>query len=81
MDDENKLLLLNIDDTIIALTSVCTHANCSKDWEFESSAAQFRCTCHNSIFDTNGDVIQGPATIPLKSYSVERQDNVLTIRK
>ena len=81
LDDENKLLLLNIDDVIIALTSVCTHANCSKDWEFESNDAQFKCTCHNSIFDTNGDVIQGPATVPLQAFSVEREENLITIRK
>jgi cytochrome b6-f complex iron-sulfur subunit len=80
-DDQNKLLLLNIGGNILALSNVCTHAGCSKDWDYESQTSLFRCTCHNSLFNSNGGVEQGPATAPLKSYSVEQTDNTITIRK
>lgn len=80
-DDENKLLLLNIDDNIIALTSICTHSGCSKDWDYSSDGEQFICNCHDSVFSSSGLVIQGPASRPLTSYRVQRDTNTITISK
>ncbi|MEM6299994.1 MAG: Rieske (2Fe-2S) protein, partial [Bacteroidota bacterium] len=57
--DEN-ILLANVNGTIRAFTSVCTHSGCSRSWQFDNARA--RCTCHNSIFDQDGSRVSGPAT-------------------
>lgn len=75
-----QTLLVNIDGTFFrAFTSVCTHQNCSVNWQFDGS--NFICTCHNSKFDTSGAVTQGPATRDLEEFEVEREGNTLTITK
>ncbi len=50
-----------------AFTAVCTHDNC-----LVSSFGNNRitCNCHGSQFDTTGRVITGPATQPLRSFTV-----------
>lgn len=81
LDTTNKILLVNLGGTITALTSVCTHSGCSVDWEYSSTTEHFRCTCHNSVFDTGGLVINGPATKALSIYSVSRDGNTITITR
>ena len=63
----------------VALTSVCTHSQCFDSWAFTNN--QFTCTCHNSIFDTAGKVVQGPAGQPLDVYSTSVSGSTLTINK
>ena len=42
----------------------CTHQGCTAKWNENEKA--FVCPCHNSKFSGNGDVLQGPAKLPLK---------------
>lgn len=72
-------LVANINGAFIAMTSVCTHSGCADSWSFTNS--QFTCTCHNSIFDTAGKVLQGPATAPLQVYVVNVSGTTVTINK
>ena len=81
IDNTNKLLLLNLGGNIIALTNVCTHAGCSTDWVYTSADQLFLCQCHNSVFDTSGNVVNGPANQPLKSYVTTRDGDLLTVKK
>jgi cytochrome b6-f complex iron-sulfur subunit len=74
-----KTLVANLNGTFVALTSVCTHSGCADSWTFSNS--RFTCTCHNSIFDTAGKVLQGPATAPLQVYSTNVSGTTLTINK
>jgi cytochrome b6-f complex iron-sulfur subunit len=74
-----KTLVANLNGTYVALTSVCTHSGCFDSWAFESN--KFTCTCHNSIFDTAGKVLQGPATQPLQVYTASVSGTTLTINK
>lgn len=55
-------------DTVHALGLVCTHLGCLVAWNPE--AALMLCPCHGSRFDPNGQVVQGPAPLPLKRYEV-----------
>lgn len=43
---------------------ICTHARCFVD--YKASQAQFTCPCHGSIFDQNGQSLQGPAAAQLE---------------
>jgi cytochrome b6-f complex iron-sulfur subunit len=81
LDETNKLLLLNLNGEIIALTSICTHALCSTDWDYNTGDMQFLCRCHNSIFGADGTVVLGPATSPLTRYEVSREGDILTVNK
>ena len=74
-----QTLVVNVGGAYRALTSVCTHSACDRNWTFASS--KFTCTCHGSEFDTSGNVLQGPANQPLRSYATALSANVLTVTK
>uniref|UniRef100_UPI00404786B0 QcrA and Rieske domain-containing protein n=1 Tax=Algoriphagus sp. TaxID=1872435 RepID=UPI00404786B0 len=74
-----KTLIANLDGAFVAMTSVCTHSGCFDSWSFTNN--RFTCTCHNSIFNTAGQVLQGPATQPLQVYNTSVSGTTLTINK
>ena len=77
---EANTLVVNVDgDLIRSFTSVCTHAGCSTNWQFNGS--RFTCTCHNSQFNTSGEVVQGPANRDLDEFDVERNGDIVIINK
>ncbi len=51
-----------------ALSAVCTHLGCLVDWNGKTQ--QLDCPCHAAKFDTQGNVLSGPAPRPLPSYEV-----------
>jgi len=63
--------------TFVALSSICTHQGC--EIAYNSSANNFPCPCHGSIFSTTGSVLNGPASEALKSYTLSKTGNVITI--
>ena len=76
---DEDYLLLNVGGSIRALTSVCTHSGCARDWSFSGKEAQ--CTCHGSVFDQDGNVVQGPANGALQEFVVEIEDNTVTVKR
>ena len=72
-------LLVNVGGSLRAFTSICTHSGCSRDWSFANKQA--RCTCHNSIFNNDGSVSQGPASGSLAEFAVETDNNTITVKK
>ena len=70
-------LLVRLGETEFrAFSAICTHLNCTV--QFESSAQQIWCACHNARYDLTGRVISGPPPAPLEQYSVHvRGDEVL----
>ncbi len=75
---EAEVLVVN-DGSFNALTSICTHSACSRNWTYGNGV--FECTCHGSRFDTNGQVLRGPANQPLRSFATTVANNTLTIQK
>lgn len=65
-------------DVYNAFSRSCTHQGCLIE-DFDTSSKQFFCGCHGSRFSENGNVSQGPANAPLKSYPAQFSNNVLTI--
>jgi len=63
-------------DTFTAHTAICTHQTCTISG---FSNQLFVCPCHGSEFDTNGMVVRGPASIPLRAYSTQFANGTLTI--
>lgn len=76
---EAQTLVANVGGSFFALTSVCTHSACDRNWTFSNE--EFTCTCHNSKFNTAGNVLQGPAVQPLTPFSTSVSGEFLTITK
>ena len=68
----------NSDDTYKAISGICTHQGCIIA-DFEGSSSDFVCPCHNSKFDMNGNVVQGPASTNLAGYNTRVENNSLII--
>ncbi len=71
------IIVANTSAGFVALNSECTHQGCTI--EYSSTANNFPCPCHQSVFSPTGSVVNGPATVALKSYSVAKAGNTLTI--
>lgn len=54
-------------DTFLAFNATCTHHGCPVSY----IGPGFRCPCHGSTFDQNGQVTAGPAPTPLIKIPVE----------
>ena len=61
----------------VALAAACTHQGTAL--EFQSGANGFYCPNHGSRFGTNGAVLNGPASIPLRVYTLVQTGNLLRI--
>ncbi|MBI2616341.1 MAG: ubiquinol-cytochrome c reductase iron-sulfur subunit [Gemmatimonadetes bacterium] len=75
---ETRLYVVTADRGRYSVVSpICTHLACTVNVE----GTQIRCPCHGSTFDLEGNVLQGPATQPLRRYPVSvTADGELIIR-
>ncbi len=74
------LVVLTEDGEWRAFSAVCTHLNCTV--QYQSAEKRIWCACHNGVFDLNGAVAGGPPPKPLEEYAVNvRGDEVVVTRK
>ncbi len=66
--DEHSLFIYRDHEGIKAVTAVCTHLGCI----LEKSIAGFECPCHGSCYNSDGEVLSGPAPRNLTWYRVVR---------
>lgn len=64
-----KLWLSNTEEGVVALYKVCTHLGCLYSWLDDQN--KFRCPCHGSEFQKNGDYIRGPAPRSLDRFVIQ----------
>ena len=77
---EYGFLAINIDGTRVrAFSDVCTHASCRNAWQYSNET--FTCTCHNSVFNSSGQVVSGPANNPLPEYTTSKNGDIIKITK
>lgn len=62
-------------DTVLALSSKCTHAGCTVAWEDGVLA----CPCHGSKFNPDGTVANGPANAPLPAYAARIEGDTVLV--
>lgn len=73
-----KVMVVNVNGTLKAFTSVCTHNGCTVSG---FSSNQIVCPCHGSKFDIEGKVVSGPATKALIAYATTKNGDIVTIQK
>ncbi len=77
---EQRVWLVSNPDGIYAFEAKCTHLGCTPRWEVSSQ--RFKCPCHGSQFNIEGDVVGGPAPVPLYRLFVNMtQDGQLMVDK
>jgi glycine/D-amino acid oxidase-like deaminating enzyme/nitrite reductase/ring-hydroxylating ferredoxin subunit len=59
-----KYAVCRIDGELRAVDPTCPHMGCTVAWN--GAEKSWDCPCHGSRFDTRGEVLNGPATSPLK---------------
>ncbi len=64
---EIPAMLISRENGFTALSLVCTHLGCT----VEQADGGFRCPCHGSRYDAQGNVERGPARQSLKQLRVE----------
>lgn len=73
---EHPIFLIRQNDgTLAALSAECTHRGCT----VKKEPTLLRCPCHDSGFDLQGNVLNGPADAPLHRYQVIMQGHLAQI--
>ena len=78
--DTRGIIVLRTSNTgVKALSRRCTHQNNTVN--INTAGNNLLCPSHNSIFDLNGNVVSGPATGALTSYtcSLNAEGTIITI--
>jgi Rieske Fe-S protein len=62
-----------------AFSAVCTHLNCTV--QYQEASHQIWCACHNGLYDLNGRVVSGPPPKPLEEYAVHIRGEQVVISR
>jgi cytochrome b6-f complex iron-sulfur subunit len=74
------LLIHTGDNEWRAFSAVCTHLNCTV--QYQEASHQIWCACHNGLYNLNGQVVSGPPPKALEEYAVRiRGDEVVVSRR
>ena len=73
----DDVVIINDGKTKRAFRAKCTHLGCTVPWV--ESEKLFKCPCHSSVFNIQGEVLQPPAPRPLDIYNVVIENNIVTV--
>ena len=65
------------DGGFLALSSTCTHLQCSVPWN--EKERKFPCPCHGSVFDITGQVLSPPAPRALDLFPVSIEGGIVRV--
>ncbi len=72
-----KIFLVKQENSIIALSPVCTHLGCLVN--FDRTMNEFVCPCHGGRYDIQGRVIKGPPKENLHRLPVKIENGKIFI--
>lgn len=75
--NEGIIIVHNAAGNFDAFSQACTHSGCTVN--YDSGLQRFPCPCHGSVYSNSGNVINGPAVNPLKSYQTELNGDMLRV--
>lgn len=70
------LLIRRKDETFSALSTECMHLGCT----VKKQKTVLRCPCHGSVYDFEGNVMNGPTEKPLRTYEVVMSGSMAEIK-
>jgi len=72
-----KIFLVKQNNSIIALSPVCTHLGCFVN--FDRTLNEFICPCHGGRYSIDGEVLSGPPKQALHRLPVKIEDDKIFI--
>ena len=76
----SMLLVRDESGRFYATSAICTHMNvCHLEWNEKRNLLE--CPCHGGAFDVHGNVVRGPASMPLPTFPVEELGGDLYLRR
>ena len=79
-DGQRVLVVRRDGGSVFAIGARCTHLDgCLLEWS--SARKQIVCPCCGGAYDAYGNVIEGPPSIPLRTYGVESIGDELYVRR
>ncbi len=74
-----RVTVANVGGRLYAFDDTCTHRGCSLA-NGDLDGTTVTCACHGSQFDvTSGNVLRGPAELPVRSRRLEVEDKDLLV--
>jgi Rieske Fe-S protein len=77
--NEKVIVVRSAGGTFMAASAVCTHQGCSIRYEAKSGVEELACNCHESRFELDGQLISGPAVIPLRRFQISVRSGELIL--
>ncbi len=71
-----RISLSGASTDIVTVSAICTHTGCTVG---AYNGTKYICPCHNSQFDSNGAVLQGPASTVLTKYTTALASDIATV--
>ncbi|MEZ4816139.1 MAG: ubiquinol-cytochrome c reductase iron-sulfur subunit [Bdellovibrionota bacterium] len=72
-DTQSVWIVKTTQNTMYALSTVCTHLGCTPNWL--ANEQKFKCPCHGSGFRPTGLNFEGPAPRPLERFSITTDES------
>ncbi|MGE5659984.1 MAG: ubiquinol-cytochrome c reductase iron-sulfur subunit [Actinomycetota bacterium] len=73
------LLVIRTDSNDLSVVNpTCTHRGCTVAWK--ANQKEFVCPCHGARFAAEGKVLEGPAKLPLKTYEVKVEGDLVCVK-
>jgi Rieske Fe-S protein len=73
-----EVVIAQVDeDCYVGLDRRCTHQGCSIEYR---DGNRFVCPCHGALFGFTGEVLGGPAPVPVDVHAVVREGDTLWVR-
>lgn len=72
---EQPTVVFNSGGKLGAFSAICTHEGCPVTWNSDRNV--LLCPCHGGVFDTEGQVVEGPPPAPLLGFRVVVEDGLI----